>query len=86
MSDRDQLELLSVILMDVRSTIESMRRSITNAQSSIEQCRHTTAASTLRDISSCLSQLRQEARTVTESADAADEPLQALAQSVSPPS
>jgi hypothetical protein len=86
MADRDQLEFLSVILMDVRSTIESMRRSITNAQSSVEQCRHSTAASTLRDIASCLSQLRQEARTVTESADAADEPLQALRLSVSPPS
>ena len=84
MSDRNQLEHLSVILMDIRGTVESMRRSITNAQSSIEQCRHKPTESTIKDIANCLSQLRQEASTVTESADSADDPMHALLLTLPP--
>ena len=61
------LELLAVLMMDVRATVESMRRSVTNAQSSIEQLRHTHNKAQLDDISDCLKQITNECAVVTES-------------------
>ena len=87
MRDNDpQLELLSLILMDMRSTVESMRRSVTNAQSSIEQCRHKPTEKTLKDIADCLRQLGNEASIVTQSSNTAAEPLPALINAMATPS
>ena len=57
---------------------ESLRRSITNAQSSVEQLRHNLADKSLLDIADCLRAIRQEVGYVLESADAAQKPLDAL--------
>jgi hypothetical protein len=77
--DPDALELLAVSLMDLRATTESMRRSVTNAQSSIEQYRHTRAADRLADIADCLQQLRREATNVSTVTEHAERALQQLA-------
>ena len=64
--------------MDLRATTEAMRRTITNAQSSIEQFRHTHAADRLDDINDCLTQLRAEVTTLSGVMPQADEALQNL--------
>ena len=76
------LELLAVNLMDIRSMTESLRRSITNAQSSVEQCRHRPDEKQLIDIADCLRAIRKEAGFVLESADEAQKPLDALLSSL----
>ena len=80
MPDHDPLELLAVSLMDLRATTDSMRRTITNAQSSIEQYRHTRAADRLADIADCLQQLRAEATNVTNVTGQAEKALKQLAE------
>lgn len=72
------LELLAVNLMDIRSMTESLRRSITNAQSSVEQLRHGMNQKPLLDIADCLRAIRQECAYVLESADEAQKPLDAM--------
>jgi hypothetical protein len=77
------LQLLAANLMDIRSMTESLRRSITNAQSSVEQLRHDLVEKPLLDIADCLRAIRNEVGYVLESADAAQKPLDALLIKVS---
>jgi hypothetical protein len=72
------LEVLAVTLMDIRATAESLRRSVTNAQSSIEQFRHTAAKGHLTAVGSCLMQIRKEADIIGDSAAEAEAPLRSL--------
>jgi hypothetical protein len=72
------LEILAVILVDLRATIDSMKRSVTNAQSSVEQFRHTQNEAQLTDIASCLDSLKQEVVTITETVSSAEPQLAAL--------
>ena len=72
------LELLALLLMDLRSTVESKRRSVTNAQSSVEQFRHVRMRTHLEDIGDCLQQLRKESATIVDVATQADEQIGAL--------
>ena len=65
-------------MMDVRATVESMRRSVTNAQSSIEQLRHTYAATQVADIKDCLEQILKEAGAITDTTTEAKKPLAQL--------
>ena len=81
----DNLELLAVNLMDIRSLTESLRRSITNAQSSVEQFRHRPDAKQLMDIADCLRAIRKEVGFVLESADGAQKPLDALQRGLASP-
>ena len=74
----DDLEILAVLMMDVRATVDSMRRSITNAQSSIEQFRHTRNKTQLDDINDCLEQLVQECHAVADAAAEAQKPIAKL--------
>jgi hypothetical protein len=76
------LELLAVLMMDVRATVESMRRSVTNAQSSIEQMRHTHNKAQLDDIRDCLKEITNECDVVIESVSEAKKPLAALETTV----
>ena len=76
------LELLAVLMMDVRATVESMRRSVTNAQSSIEQFRHTRDKAQLDDITDCLKQIVEESTDVTEAVAEAKKPLAELETAV----
>jgi hypothetical protein len=64
--------------MDIRVTVESMRRSVTGAQSSIEQYRHTQGADRLLDIGDCLAQLTQECVVLEASIRDATKDLQSL--------
>ena len=79
----DALELLSVTFMDIRATVDSMRRSVTSAQSSIEQYRHTKAKDRLEDIADCLAQLTQEVVVLEESIKHAKKDVEGL---LAPPS
>ena len=74
----DSLELLALNFMDIRTTVESMRRSVTGAQSSIEQYRHTQGKERLLDIEDCLTQLTREVFVVEESLQHANRYLRAL--------
>jgi hypothetical protein len=65
-------------MMDVRATVESMRRSITNTQSSIEQFRHTRGKEQIEDVQNCLTQLTHECRIITEAIAEAKKPLKNL--------
>jgi hypothetical protein len=78
----DALELLSLNVMDVRTTVESMRRSVTSAQSSIEQYRHTQGKDRLLDIQDCLAELVQEGVALEESVAHATKYLEEL---IAPP-
>ena len=78
----DALELLSLNVMDIRSTVEAMRRSVTGAQSSIEQYRHTKGMDRLLDIQDCLAELVQEGVALEESVAHAKKYLQEL---IAPP-
>ena len=70
--------MLSVTVMDIRATIESMLRSVTNAQSSIELFRHTRRKEALDDIGDCLTRIARDADAVSESTAHAKEPLTLL--------
>jgi hypothetical protein len=89
MPDADpELELLAVTLVDMRATVDSMKRSITHAQSSVEQYRHTRGREYIDDIADCLDQLKNEAGAIMESLPEADKPLRRLldAEGAAPPS
>ena len=73
-----EFELLAVTLMDIRATVESMRRSVDSAQSSVEQFRHKPRLERLLDIADCLKQMKKEAEIVLDSVGVAGEPLAAL--------
>ena len=72
------LEILAVSLVDLRATLDSMRRAVTNAQASVEQFRHTRNQDQIDDIASCFVKLTNEACTVTESVAQAEPQLAAL--------
>ena len=82
----DALELLSVTFMDVRATVESMRRSVTGAQSSIEQYRHTKERHRLLDIQDCIAELVQECVALEESVKHATKDLESLLAPLPPDS
>jgi hypothetical protein len=77
-ADSNDLELLSVLMMDIRAAWESMRRSVTNAQSSIEQFRHTRDKAQLDDISNCLQQITAGCAAITESFTETKKPIAGL--------
>ena len=80
----ETIELLSVTFMDIRATVESMRRSVTGAQSSIEQYRHTQGKDRLVDIADCLAQLALEAVALEESMKNANKDLEGLLSQPAP--
>lgn len=62
----DDLELLSVTLMDIRATVESMRRSVTNAHADIERLRHGVKPDVVDDLRRCIDAITKEAGIVNE--------------------
>ena len=78
MESDHNLELLSVTLMDVLSTVQSMRRTITNAQAGVERLRHGRDADVVQDLKRCLAQLSTEAGIATESIRTTTAPMAAL--------
>ena len=61
------LDMLSVTMMDVRATVESMRRSVTSAQADVERLRHGVDADVIADLRRCLDALATETTVVQES-------------------
>ena len=80
MVEDPKLELLAVTVMDIRVMTDALRRSVTNAQSSIEQFRHAPDRKRLEDISSCLVAMLTESRTLIESAEQAQDVVLALSE------
>ena len=79
MSHQDfDLDLLALTLVDLRATTEAMRRSVTNAQASVEHYRHTLSDDRLTDIADCLTHLRREAGVALESTRHAEQSIGAL--------
>jgi len=78
----DPLELLAVTLVDMRATIETQRRAVTDAQSSVEQFRHTKARDSLEDIADCLKTMADENRDFVDEVVVAENALDALIASV----
>jgi len=74
----NHLELLAVVLVDLRATADAMKRSITNAQSSVEQYRHTHQPELLGDIADCLDHLKREGGGLADGLIEAIKPLQQL--------
>jgi hypothetical protein len=77
-TDRTELELLAVTLVDIRASIDAMKRSVTNAQSSVEQFRHTQNQEQIEDIADCFVNLTREAAEVTEAITSAGPQIDAL--------
>jgi hypothetical protein len=77
-SRSSDLELLAVTLVDMRATVDSMKRAITHAQSSVEQFRHTKGKDSLADIADCLVELRNEEAAVAEAIAEVEKPLHPL--------
>jgi uncharacterized phage infection (PIP) family protein YhgE len=74
----DHLEVLAVMLVDIRAAVDAQKRAVTNAQASIEQFRHTRAKASLDDILESLKHLSDDGRAVTEAAAEADTTLRAI--------
>jgi hypothetical protein len=72
------LDMLALTLVDLRATTEAMRRSVTNAQASVEHYRHTRSSDRLTDIADCLTHLRREAGVALESTRHAEQSIGVL--------
>lgn len=75
----DQLEVVAVMLVDIRATVDAQKRAVANAQASIEQFRHTRGTALLDDVAACLEQVANDARAVIEAAADAHPILDAIA-------
>ena len=72
------LNLLSIALGDIRGIVESMRRSVTSAESCIEEFRLRADLDALGALSEHLSRVTIDSEALLESIAAAREPLLAL--------
>lgn len=61
-----EFEIVAVALVDMRATVEAIRRNLTSAQSSVEQHRHIRSKATLADIDDCITDLTHNARALTD--------------------
>ena len=59
------------MLVDLRATIDSMRRAISHAQGNIEQFRHVPQGILLKDVTACLSDIREHAVAAIDMAEQA---------------
>ncbi|HEY5618735.1 MAG TPA: hypothetical protein VIK60_12385 [Vicinamibacterales bacterium] len=81
-SPTDPLQLLAVTLVDIRATIDAQKRAVTNAQSSVEQFRHTKGKDSLGDIADCLKTIAADNRDLVDAVATADKTVKALIASV----
>ena len=63
----DYLNILAVTLVDVRRAIDHGKRTVVNAQSSIEQFRHTSDRQSCEDVERCIEELVDAANQLRES-------------------
>jgi hypothetical protein len=78
LNQADHLEVLAVMLVDIRAAVDAQKRAVTNAQASIEQFRHARAKASLDDIAESLNHMSEDGRAVTEAAAEADSTLRAI--------
>ena len=62
----DQIELLAVMLVDLRATVDAEKRAIVTAQASAEEFRIARDRQSLADIEMTLAQLKDYVRVLTE--------------------
>ena len=62
----DRIELLAVMLVDLRATIDAQKRSVVSAQASVEEYRVRGDRASLDDIGESLAQLADQIRMLTE--------------------
>ena len=79
---KDPLQLLAVTLVDIRATVDAQKRSVTHAQSSVEQFRHTKEKGSLEDIADCLKTITNDNRDLVDAITVADNALNTLIASV----
>ena len=77
-SNRTHVELLSIAILDIRAIVESMLRSVTNAESCVEHFLRRADHDTLGVLSEHLSQVTIDSEALPKSIAAAREPLLAL--------
>lgn len=78
-SDRSpDAELLSVTLVDVQATLESIRRSLANAQASLELFRHSPSREALKHVAHGLEQLHRECEFLGDAGSVSRRLLRAL--------
>ena len=78
LSSRHRLDSLSIAIVDIRAIVESMSRSVTSAESCIEDFYHRADRDALAALSEHLSSVTIESGVLLESIAAAREPLLAL--------
>ena len=74
----DDLETLDLVLADIVSTLEAMRRCALRGRLDIDTFRGNSGAESLQDIGECLDLLRRESTTIGDSIAAASQPLHSL--------
>jgi len=74
----DQIELLTVMLVDLRATIDAEKRAIVNAQASAEEYRIARDRQSLADIEESLAQVTDCARVLTDGLTEANRVLKAV--------
>ena len=62
----DRIEILAVMLVDLRATLDAQKRCIVSAQASAEEYRLDRDQQSLDDIASALTELTEQARVVAD--------------------
>jgi hypothetical protein len=74
----DDLETLDLVLADIVSTLETMRRCALKGRLDVDTFRGASGTDSLQDIGECLDLLRRESTTLADSIAAASQPLHSL--------
>jgi hypothetical protein len=84
-SNPARIELLAVMLVDLRATIDAEKRAVVSAQASAEEFRIGRDHQSLGDIADTLAQLSEQARVLSDGLDEARKVLKAIGGGVSAP-
>jgi len=74
----DRIDLLAVMLVDLRATVDAEKRAIVNAQASAEEYRVARDRQSLTDISEALGQLNDHVRMLSDGLKEATKVLRAV--------
>ena len=78
----DRIELLAVMLVDLRATIDAQKRAIVSAQASAEEYRIARDQRSLADIGDTLSQLTDQAHVLSDGLNEARKVLRDLRRAI----
>jgi len=82
----ERIELLAVMLVDLRATIDAQKRCIVSAQASAEEYRAVHDPRSLDDIADALAQLTEQTRAVSNGLKEAGKVLRGVGRGSSSPS